>query len=57
MRWAVNIASKIIEKRGDYLLAVKGNRGCLEEDAERTVRHIRPSSEWIEEDFGHGRIG
>jgi predicted transposase YbfD/YdcC len=30
------IAARIIEKGGDYLLAVKGNQGCLEEDAGRT---------------------
>jgi predicted transposase YbfD/YdcC len=51
-----HIASKIIEKGADYLLAVKGNQGCLEEDAERTVRFTKPASEWVEEDFGHGRI-
>jgi predicted transposase YbfD/YdcC len=50
------IAGKIIEKEADYLLAVKGNQGCLEEDVERTVRFTKPASEWIEEDFGHGRI-
>ncbi|MDR2843789.1 MAG: ISAs1 family transposase, partial [Candidatus Symbiothrix sp.] len=51
-----DIAAKIIDKGGDYLLAVKGNQGCLEEDAERTVRFTSPTSEWIEDDFGHGRI-
>ncbi|GHS97782.1 putative transposase YncI [Bacteroidia bacterium] len=51
-----DIAGKIIEKEADYLLAVKGNQGCLEEDAERTVRFTKPASEWVEEDFGHGRI-
>jgi predicted transposase YbfD/YdcC len=40
----------------DYLLSVKGNQGCLEEDAERTIRFTKPASEWVEEDFGHGRI-
>jgi predicted transposase YbfD/YdcC len=45
-----DIASKIIEKEADYLLAVKGNQGCLEEDAERTVRFTKPVSEWIEDD-------
>ena len=50
------IAAQIIEKDADYLLAVKGNQGCLEEDAQRTVRFTKPASEWIEEDFGHGRI-
>ena len=51
-----DIAAKIIEKGADYLLAVKGNPGCLEENAERTVRFTGPVSEWIEDDFGHGRI-
>jgi len=50
------IATQIIDKGADYLLAVKGNQGCLEEDAERTVRFTKPVSEWIEDDFGHGRI-
>ncbi|GHT23295.1 ISAs1 family transposase [Bacteroidia bacterium] len=50
------IAAKIREKGADYILAVKGNQGCLEEDAERTVRFTKPESEWIEDDFGHGRI-
>jgi predicted transposase YbfD/YdcC len=51
-----DIAAKIIEKGADYLLAVKGNQGCLEEDAQRTLRFAKPVSEWIEDDFGHGRI-
>jgi predicted transposase YbfD/YdcC len=51
-----NIAFKIIEKEVGYLLAVKGNQGCLEEDAERTVRLSKPALERVEEDFGHGRI-
>ena len=51
-----DIATKIVEKGGDYLLAVKGNQGCLEEDVARTVRFAKPASEWVEEDFGHGRI-
>jgi predicted transposase YbfD/YdcC len=51
-----DIAAQIIDKGADYLLAVKGNQGCLEEDAERTVRFAKPVSEWIEDDFGHGRI-
>jgi hypothetical protein len=28
----------------------------LEEDTERTVRFTKPTSEWVEDDFGHGRI-
>lgn len=50
------IAKKIVEKEADYILAFKGNQGSLEEDAERTIRFIKPSDEWTEEDFGHGRI-
>ncbi|OAV64296.1 Transposase [Bacteroidales bacterium Barb6] len=51
-----DIAARITEKGADYLLAVKGNQGCLEEDAERTIRFTKPTSEWMEEDFGHGRV-
>jgi predicted transposase YbfD/YdcC len=50
------IASKIIEKKADYILAVKGNQGSLEDDILQTVRFCRPQEEWVEEDFGHGRI-
>ncbi|KAA6341666.1 hypothetical protein EZS27_010534 [termite gut metagenome] len=32
-----DIASSIIEKEADYLLALKGNQGCLEEDAEKVT--------------------
>lgn len=37
-------------------MAVKGNQGSLEENVKETVRFTRASSEWQEEDFGHGRI-
>jgi predicted transposase YbfD/YdcC len=50
------IAEKIISKEADYILAVKGNQGTLEENIEDTVRFIPPASHWKEEDFGHGRI-
>ncbi|MDR2138643.1 MAG: ISAs1 family transposase [Tannerella sp.] len=50
------IASKIVSRGADYILAVKGNQGNLEADMERTVRFCRPAEEWVEEDFGHGRI-
>jgi predicted transposase YbfD/YdcC len=49
------IAEKIVSKEADYLLAVKGNQGNLEEAIERTVRFTMPSSQWKEDDFGHGR--
>jgi predicted transposase YbfD/YdcC len=42
-----DIAARIIDKGGDYLLAVKGNQACLEEDAERTVHFAKPTSEWV----------
>ena len=51
-----DIARKIIEKEADYLLAVKGNQGSLQEDIERTIRFSKPVSQWEEDDFGHGRI-
>lgn len=50
------IAAKIREKGADYILAVKGNQGCLEEDVKLTVRLTKPESEWVEDSFGHGRI-
>jgi predicted transposase YbfD/YdcC len=50
------IAEKIISKEADYILAVKGNQGILEENVEDTVRFSEVSSQWKEEDFGHGRI-
>jgi predicted transposase YbfD/YdcC len=50
------IAEKIIKKEADYILAVKGNQGNLEEDIKRTVRFCPPAEEWSEDDFGHGRI-
>jgi predicted transposase YbfD/YdcC len=51
-----DIAEKIITKEADYILAVKGNQGLLEENVKDTVRFTQPSSQWTEEDFGHGRI-
>ena len=50
------IAEKIIFKEADYILAVKGNQGRLEENIEDTVRFTPATSEWKEEDIGHGRI-
>jgi len=36
MRWAASgdIASKIIEKKADYIVALKGNQGTLRQDVE-----------------------
>jgi predicted transposase YbfD/YdcC len=50
------IAGKIIDREADYILAVKGNQGSLEENAEETVRFTKAAEEWEEDDFGHGRI-
>ena len=51
-----DIAAKIIEKEADYILAVKGNQGVLEENVKDAVRFTTPTSQWTESDFGHGRI-
>jgi len=50
------IAEKIISQEADYILAVKGNQGTLEENIEDTIRFTPSVSDWKEEDFGHGRI-
>jgi predicted transposase YbfD/YdcC len=50
------IAAEIIDKEADYILAVKGNQGNLERNAEETIRFTKAAEEWIEEDVGHGRI-
>jgi predicted transposase YbfD/YdcC len=51
-----DIAENIISKEADYILAVKGNQGNLEENINDTVRFTQPAQEWKEDDFGHGRI-
>jgi len=53
------IASKIIEKEGDYLLALKGNQGHLLDDVQEAFEHTKPTA--IETNItkpekGHGRI-
>jgi predicted transposase YbfD/YdcC len=50
------IADKIIEKKADYILAVKGNQGNLEQGIKDTVRFNKPFESHTETDFGHGRI-
>ena len=50
------IANKIVEKGADYILAVKGNQGSLEEGAEDTVRFIKPVDQYEDADSGHGRV-
>lgn len=50
------IARKIIENGADYILAVKGNQGNLEQSIRDTIRLEKPDSIDRSEDFGHGRI-
>jgi predicted transposase YbfD/YdcC len=52
----VRIAAEIIDKEADYILAVKGNQGNPEGNAEETIRFTKSAEEWVEEDVGHGRI-
>lgn len=51
-----DIAAKIIDGGADYILAVKGNQGALEQAVLDTVRFEKPDATNIEDDFGHGRI-
>jgi predicted transposase YbfD/YdcC len=50
------IASKIIEKEANYLLALKGNQGSLQEQVEDSFRFLKPSSTDEQVDAGHGRV-
>jgi len=50
------IAEKIIEEEGDYILAVKGNQGALEEEVKSTCNRNRPVSDTTKVEKGHGRI-
>jgi predicted transposase YbfD/YdcC len=50
------IAEKIIEDGADYLLAVKGNQLLTEESIKDTILFIKPDSEDVDVDCGHGRI-
>jgi len=51
-----DIAAKIKEKGADYILAVKGNQGRLEEDARRVVSRTVAASETTQSERGHGRV-
>lgn len=51
-----DIAEKIIEKQADYILAVKGNQGSLEEGILDTIKFCKPIDVHEDLDFGHGRI-
>lgn len=50
------IASTIVTKGADYLLAVKGNHHSLEEGIFDTVRFEKACDTYTETDYGHGRI-
>ncbi len=50
------IAEKIIDNGADYLLAVKGNQGSLEQDAEYTIKFSKPVDIYEDTDIGHGRV-
>lgn len=50
------IAEKIIEKGADYILAVKGNQGSLEEGIIDTIKFTKPVDSYEDLDSGHGRI-
>jgi predicted transposase YbfD/YdcC len=50
------IAEKIIDKGADYVLAVKGNQGSLENGIKDTIRFTKPVDTIEDTDFGHGRI-
>jgi len=50
------IARTIIENQADYILAVKGNQGNLEQAIQDTIRFEKPDTTHIIEDCGHGRI-
>jgi len=51
-----DIAEKIRKNKAEYILAVKGNQGNLEQSIKDTILLSKPVSTDIEDDFGHGRI-
>lgn len=50
------IVEQIVKREADYLIAVKGNQGQLEQDIEDTVRFCSPTSRDRDVDVGHGRV-
>jgi len=52
----IAIAEKIIEKGGDYILAVKSNQGGLEEEVQNLCKQSRPVYDSCDTEKGHGRI-
>lgn len=51
-----NIAEQIINQKGDYVLAVKGNHGNLLHDIEDSFKLLKSESTTEELDMGHGRV-
>ena len=49
------IASQIIDSEADYILALKGNQGNLQEQTEDSFRFLPLKSVSEEIDAGHGR--
>jgi predicted transposase YbfD/YdcC len=52
-----DIAEKIIDKKGDYILQVKDNQKNLKEQVEKLFSTQKANNEYIELDTGHGRMG
>jgi predicted transposase YbfD/YdcC len=50
------IAKRIIDRGADYILAVKGNQGGLQQGIADTIRFNDPIEIDTNEDIGHGRI-
>ncbi|MDR1557315.1 MAG: ISAs1 family transposase [Tannerellaceae bacterium] len=51
-----DIAAKIVDKEAHYILALKGNQGNLQEQAEDSFRFLPPVSSDEQVDSGHGRV-
>jgi predicted transposase YbfD/YdcC len=51
-----SIASQIVTKQADYVLAVKENQGCLREEIVDSFRLLEAESVAEEIDCGHGRV-
>lgn len=50
------IASAIIDKQADYILALKGNQGELHDQVQESFRFIQASTVNQQTDLGHGRV-
>ena len=51
-----DIASVIVEQEADYILALKGNQGNLQQQTEDSFRFFQAKSVSEEIDTGHGRV-